>query len=871
MSQRTEKDPLNGTMPDSNPEDENAAAKLWAVYVSEAEKYDKSLVESWKSDMKGMLIFAGLFSASLTAFLIESYKTLVPDSGDATVLLLAQISHQLAASANGTTFNFVAPAPFTPLRSSLVCNVLWFISLGLSLTCALIATLLEQWARDFLHKTEIRSAPVIRARVFSYLYYGLKKFGMHTVVEIIPLLLHASLFFFFAGLVAFLIPINAAITAVAAAILGMVTSIYTILTVLPLSHPDCPYQTPLSGGFWNLRRSLSTIFPWAQASTETMVESVFRASTTPSAERNLRDQAALVWTVKSLTDNTELEPLLEALPDVLWGRDGRRRLYDTHIRRIIDDPDSDLLARVRDFLHNCYSGVLPAEVAKRRQISYYKAIWVLGSVSAPGHAVQIPVPHLFQIDLEVAPYYTSARAIQEWADLCAAKPLLDRTLALLKRYIDRRNPELIRQIHLSLQQLDSVHDVSFLDSEIFAPSSDLVSSTALSSAAQSIADRIIDRPLHILLRYLSDPRTSNHAYRFDETQRLLSPPPSTTFSTYIVGHVENALYGIVRHKIRSIMEEEGLTWMDDVFAKIVSYWEPRGGPVPSAILEYLGTRKCDEAVRRALLAVSDCGWQRVPDIILHRPTGDDVLATGLNVIWRICAHQLELGPPWSLGTLATWEATLAALWEIEQRSAAPAVVAMVKQVILEELDWALNSLVGHDLILSFNKPLRLTPSFSLSPEGIMSDEPSEEEMRRILQHRYSLADLDNLTEFLQQCSSNNLLINPGETMRAVGNFAPRPGIPPEHQLRFATAVNELFTQGTANLLAEFSRLRIWWAYREVPRVDAWLDDAEARDLVQKTLRAYLETLPPHDKLFTEINQIVTTMDHRHSPPRNDSQ
>jgi hypothetical protein len=33
------------------------AAKLWAIYVSEAEKYDRGLVESWKSDMEGILIF----------------------------------------------------------------------------------------------------------------------------------------------------------------------------------------------------------------------------------------------------------------------------------------------------------------------------------------------------------------------------------------------------------------------------------------------------------------------------------------------------------------------------------------------------------------------------------------------------------------------------------------------------------------------------------------------------------------------------------------------------------------------------------------------------------------------------------------------
>ncbi|KAJ7921983.1 hypothetical protein B0H13DRAFT_1546427, partial [Mycena leptocephala] len=217
-------------------------AKLWAVYISQAEKYDKGLVESWKSDMQGMLIFvrragivgfrAGLFSASLTAFLIESYKTLTPDSADDTVRMLVQISHQLAATANGTTFQIPSSLPFTPPAGALACNILWFISLGLSLTCALIATLLDQWARDFLHRTEMRSAPVIRARVFSYLYYGLKRFKMHFIVEMIPLLLHTSLLFFFAGLIAFLIPVNAVIMSVTAALLVIMAGVYALLTLL---------------------------------------------------------------------------------------------------------------------------------------------------------------------------------------------------------------------------------------------------------------------------------------------------------------------------------------------------------------------------------------------------------------------------------------------------------------------------------------------------------------------------------------------------------------------------------------------------------------------------------------------------------------
>ncbi|KAJ7917642.1 hypothetical protein B0H13DRAFT_1710187, partial [Mycena leptocephala] len=218
--------------------DESAAAKLWAVYISEAEKYDKALVESWRSDMDGLLIFsrlriqAGLFSASLTAFLIESYKMLTPDQGELTISILMQISYQLSVSKNASSIGPQMQSSFTPSTASLACNTLWFLSLGLSLSCALIATLVEQWARDFIQKTDMRPSPVIRARIFSYLYYGLRRFNMHAVVELIPLLLHISLILFFAGLVAFLHPVNPAITAVAAALLFVIFAVYSYLTVL---------------------------------------------------------------------------------------------------------------------------------------------------------------------------------------------------------------------------------------------------------------------------------------------------------------------------------------------------------------------------------------------------------------------------------------------------------------------------------------------------------------------------------------------------------------------------------------------------------------------------------------------------------------
>jgi len=41
------------------------AAKFWSVYVAEAESHDKALVETWKDDMEGIIIFVRLPISSL--------------------------------------------------------------------------------------------------------------------------------------------------------------------------------------------------------------------------------------------------------------------------------------------------------------------------------------------------------------------------------------------------------------------------------------------------------------------------------------------------------------------------------------------------------------------------------------------------------------------------------------------------------------------------------------------------------------------------------------------------------------------------------------------------------------------------------------
>ncbi|KAJ7663717.1 hypothetical protein DFH06DRAFT_1295813 [Mycena polygramma] len=536
MDQDPEKPPVDYDKDD--PTHDAAAAPLWAVYVSEAEKYDRSLVESWKSDMEGMLIFAGLFSASLTAFLIESYKTLVPDPGDTTTTLLAQISLQLAASANGTTYHFPPPASFTPPTTSLICNVLWFISLGLSLTCALIATLLEQWARDFLHRADMRSAPVIRARVFSFLYYGLKRFRMHTVVEIIPLLLHASLLLFFLGLVAFLIPVNIAITVVVAVILLTVIAAYALLTLLPLLYLDCPYRTPLSSGLWRLLENLRTALPYYRSRAtnsehggESMVEAVFREAMEASDKRSTRDRNSLLWTLKSLADDNELEPFIEALPDVIWAPHrpvesemllggpspefDRRYVYDDNMRCLMNYPNIGLLNRLEAFSNSCFRGILSPEVRKRRQIALYKAVWALSCLSTPGSSgFRIPIVWDDSLAPEARLYQHSAAAMQQWANLRAAQSLLEETsrhlIACKRAMIGKQNPDTAR-VSETVLRLGSEYNLLWFDAR-FKRFPKPIELSHIEAWIEELRGLPLDTYLHYLNRVVE---SESQPYRFD--------------------------------------------------------------------------------------------------------------------------------------------------------------------------------------------------------------------------------------------------------------------------------------------------------------------------------------------------------------------
>ncbi|KAJ7657223.1 hypothetical protein DFH06DRAFT_1197688 [Mycena polygramma] len=899
----------------ADPKQEDAAAKLWAVYVAEAEKYDKGLVESWKSDMEGMLIFAGLFSASLTAFLIESYRTLTVDSADTTVFLLNQISQQLAASANGTTYNIVPPVSFVAPPTALVCNVLWFISLGLSLGCALIATLVEQWARDFLHRADMRSAPVVRARIFSYLYYGLKRFEMHTMVEIIPLLLHTSLLFFFAGLVAFLLPVNTAIMVVAAGLLGIVAAVYSLLTVLPLIYLDCPYRTPLSQSLWTLKRRLTNRFRAPHAakpdearaasadhSDDTIVESMFRKATEASPERLNRDQKALLWTVKSLADDTELEPFVDAIPDVLYAPDGRRYVYDEQIFALVKHPDTKLLLRIHGSYIGCFSGILTAESAKRRKISCCRATWTISSLPAPGdfgeHALFIDPSLCLEQDEDVLYYAVSASAMGRWGNFRNAYEPVAKHLTLCQSAVaEGVIPDvthLAKSLHAVKRPMYFPHA-----QEVDGYIDRLHGHTSLPDIAQIIREisaMAITTPFSIMLEYLLACAGMKSApYEFNRTQEIIfSPWPfRARLPRSRLFDLESGLETVVYDHIQELQTEEAAFWIDEIVTPMLSYFCPEGDEyeslrLPWALVIYLALRKSSDAIGTALSRLPNLMWSSVEGTIRHGPSlvarsppslgdigGYDI--TLLTALWKMYRHT---HPKPGEVRLETWEAVLDAISNFEAGAIHSSVTAMAKWALLKSLDRT--SIATEDQILRFSP--HIIPAEKAIPAPA---EPFNDEDYRwrtglgysFIQARQTDGMLHVLTEYIERCClPGGLPFNAAETIATIGAFTPMSVPHATVQMRFAVQVRALFetlagVDGNPRILCEFVKLQLLDAYLRdsanigwTHKLVQWLNP-ESLLIVRDTLGTYLHEYEAtidslvHSRLHTlvlSLNEPVNT-------------
>ena len=331
-------------------------------------------------------------------------QDLRPNSQDTSAFYLGNI-YQVLADPNITRPPIPSPVaeppPFSPPRYAVWVNSLWFLSLVMSLSCALLATSLHQWARRYIRLTQpARCSPEKRARMRAYFADGVDKMHIPWAVEGLPTLLHLSVFLFFGGLIIFLFNTNHEVFTSVVWCIGLFSLVYGLITLLPLIHQDSPYVSPLSTPAWFLYASIQYIAFKIRAAITSgtihyqtwrrhcdlrdryrgrMLEGVKKAAEEKASERSSEiDVRILDWTISALGDDESQEKFFEAVPGFFNSKlvkDLEKDLPETFLRKFWGAMDR--------FLGRTLSSNSVPESVKSRRVVICRDI--MSMVPCPNH------------------------------------------------------------------------------------------------------------------------------------------------------------------------------------------------------------------------------------------------------------------------------------------------------------------------------------------------------------------------------------------------------------------------------------------------------------------------------------------------------
>ncbi len=185
----------------------------------------------------------------MTTFVVQTCQNLQVNYSEVTATLVFELIKLEYTIATGDKLSSpslldAAGSSFRSQKNDLWVNGLWFSSLGLSLSTALITVLVKQWIHQYMSVPS--GTPRDQARTRQFRNDSFQKWHVPLMIGLLPVFMHLSLGMFLLGLVIYLHKLNGIMAAMLGRIGGLAFLMYFSTNLLPLFFPDCPYKTPLS-------------------------------------------------------------------------------------------------------------------------------------------------------------------------------------------------------------------------------------------------------------------------------------------------------------------------------------------------------------------------------------------------------------------------------------------------------------------------------------------------------------------------------------------------------------------------------------------------------------------------------------------------
>ncbi|KAK7690744.1 hypothetical protein QCA50_005843 [Cerrena zonata] len=216
----------------------------WAKISDSVRKYDEERTNDVKEDIDALLTLAGLFSAVMTTFVIDSYTRLMRDQESSTNAFLAQLIHLNTGFAIPTLPSVTPPqGPTLSTDAAVRINILWSCSLILSLVTASLGVYIKQCIHAYM-SLENRS-PLIQLRIRFFRDDGLANYGVWEIAALLPVLMQMSFFLFLIGFAEFIIGINPLAGWSGTGIMVVWLTFMVVTSMIPLVSSQWPYKSSL--------------------------------------------------------------------------------------------------------------------------------------------------------------------------------------------------------------------------------------------------------------------------------------------------------------------------------------------------------------------------------------------------------------------------------------------------------------------------------------------------------------------------------------------------------------------------------------------------------------------------------------------------
>ncbi|KAG9014916.1 hypothetical protein FRB90_005127, partial [Tulasnella sp. 427] len=213
------------------------------MYDALAEELDTDMVKSLKTQLDGILIFAGLFAGVNSAFLALTLPQMSADPADDTNALL----FALVTGRNDTILSEqdLPSAKFSPPRHILPVNILFSLSLTLAIISSFLAVLGQQWLVSYRRKSGGGKEGQRREQLLRYL--GAERWRMKEILnDVLPALLQLGLTIFCVAFAIYLSPLSKVVCYVVIGPMAIAILTLSFMTVAAAWDRWCPFKSPLS-------------------------------------------------------------------------------------------------------------------------------------------------------------------------------------------------------------------------------------------------------------------------------------------------------------------------------------------------------------------------------------------------------------------------------------------------------------------------------------------------------------------------------------------------------------------------------------------------------------------------------------------------